>query len=102
MALKRLSLLALATSPASCVSTPSGVPAPDDASVDIASSFVLDLIANVTQAEESFHSNEKRFLSCTQDSLVVNLGYARYRGYHDSSTGLNYWKGSVHHIHLLP
>jgi hypothetical protein len=70
---------------------------PDDGSTDIASSFVSDLIANATAAEQEQQAQEKRFLSCTQDdSLVVNLGYAKYRGYHDASTGLNYWKGSEH------
>lgn len=24
---------------------------------------------------------------------VVDLGYARYQGYHDSASGLNVWKG---------
>ena len=102
MSLKRLGLLALAASLVLGVPAPTGVPLPDDASNDIASSFLLDLIANVTQTEESSHANAKRFLSCTQDSLVVNLGYARYRGYHNSSTGLNYWKGSVRPVPLLP
>ncbi len=60
---------------------------------DIASQFVSDLIANATQADEE-QSQEKRSLFCTQDSLVVNLGYAKYRGYNNASTGLNYWKGS--------
>lgn len=69
---------------------------PDDGSTDIASLFVADLIANATAAQDEQQAQEKRSLFCTQDSsLVVNLGYAKYRGYHDAATGLNYWKGSV-------
>jgi hypothetical protein len=69
----------------------------DDGSTDIASLFVSDLIANATAAGEQQQTQEKRFLTCSQsDSLVVNLGYAKYRGYHNASTGLNYWKGSEH------
>ncbi|KAK4148784.1 acetylcholinesterase [Chaetomidium leptoderma] len=74
----------------------SGVPqVPDSATTpnDSASQFVSDLIANATRAEQD-QAHEKRFLSCSQDSsLVVNLGYAKYRGVHTASTGLNSWKG---------
>ncbi|KAH6843213.1 Alpha/Beta hydrolase protein [Chaetomium sp. MPI-CAGE-AT-0009] len=85
--------LVLAGSLPSCAAEiPDAVTAILDA--DIASQFVADLIGNATRAEQEQQAQEKRFLSCTQDeSLVVNLGYAKYRGYHNTSTGLNYWKG---------
>ncbi|AEO68120.1 uncharacterized protein THITE_2117509 [Thermothielavioides terrestris NRRL 8126] len=68
------------------------VPTPDaSGSADIASQFVSELIANATQAGQA---QEKRNLSCSpNDSLVVDLGYAKYRGYHNATTGLNNWKG---------
>ncbi|KAL2270619.1 hypothetical protein VTJ83DRAFT_2803 [Remersonia thermophila] len=101
MALKRLAVLALASRLVSCTPAsfvtedpaPTETPSPEEPAEDIASSFVLDLLANLTQAEET-QTNEKRSLfTCRQDSLTVNLGYAKYKGYHDASTGLNYWKG---------
>ncbi|KAL2134419.1 hypothetical protein VTI74DRAFT_258 [Chaetomium olivicolor] len=85
--LKWFMTLVLAGSLVSCFTT---INSRQD-STDIASQFVADLIANATLAEQH---QQKRFISCTQDdSLVVNLGYAKYRGYHNSTTGLNYWKG---------
>ena len=76
---------------------------PNDGSPDIGSLFIADLIANATAAAEEQQAAQKRSLLCSQDdSLVVNLGYAKYRGYHDSSTGLNYWKGSEHISSLPP
>ncbi|KAK3987546.1 putative lipase [Cladorrhinum sp. PSN332] len=55
---------------------------------DKATTFVNQLIANVTAADL-----EDRGL-CSQDSnLVVNTGYAKYRGYYDTASGLNQWKG---------
>jgi hypothetical protein len=66
-------------------------------SADIASQFVSQLITNATQAEQDVQARVKRNLSCGQNpSLVVDLGYAMYRGYHNATTGLNYWKGSEH------
>ena len=66
--------------------------------VDFAARFVQELIANATSAEESLLATKKRSLVgafCKQDqSLVVNLGYAKYQGYTNSTSGLNYWKGS--------
>lgn len=86
-ALKWIAGLALA-SLVSCA--PANAPAPDGS--DVGSQFVADLIANASQAEQP--AAEKRFFSCSQDdSLVVNVGYAKYRGYHNASTGLNYWRG---------
>jgi hypothetical protein len=34
---------------------------------------------------------------------TVDLGYGKYQGYHDSTSGLNVWKGSVirHGIPLI-
>lgn len=53
-----------------------------------------DLISNVTKAETELKA--RNLLTCAQDeSLVVNVGYAKYRGYHNATTGLNYWKGYV-------
>jgi hypothetical protein len=105
--LRWISGLVLAASLVSCAPQPvadettAAATTPDPASAtaaapaeDIASQFVSDLIANATQADEE-QSQEKRSLFCTQDSLTVNLGYAKYRGYNNASTGLNYWKGSV-------
>jgi hypothetical protein len=87
--------LVLAGALVSCA--PQSAGAPDAGSADVADLFVADLIANATQAEQDQQTNEKRLLSCSQDdSLVVNLGYAKYRGYHNTSTGLNVWKGSEH------
>lgn len=78
--------LALAGSLASC--------SPQIRTPDIAGQFVSDLIANATQAEQKQQAPQGRTLTCAQDnSLVVNLGYAKYRGYNDPATGLNYWKG---------
>ncbi|KAJ4290022.1 hypothetical protein N0V88_006823 [Collariella sp. IMI 366227] len=58
---------------------------------DVSSQFVADLIANVSQVEQQ---QQKCFISCIQDgSLVVNLGYAKYRGSNNPATGLNTWKG---------
>jgi hypothetical protein len=81
--------LALASaSLASCA--PTNAPPPDP--LDIGCQFVADLIANATQAEQQAAQQGS---SCSQDSsLVVDVGYAKYRGHHDASTGLNNWKGS--------
>jgi hypothetical protein len=70
----------------------------DGSAADIGSLFVSDLIANATAADEEQTATEKRsLLTCSQDSsLVVNLGYAKYRGSYDSSTGISSWKGSEH------
>ena len=65
--------------------------------VDLAAQFVQELIINATQAEErQLTSKRKRGLGCKSDSkLVVDLGYARYQGYVNATTGLNNWKGYV-------
>lgn len=62
---------------------------------DLVAQFVSDLIANATHAEEEhLAASRKRLLGCNAgSSLVVDLGYARYKGYADAATGLNYWKG---------
>ena len=79
--------LASAASLASCA--PANAPPPDP--LDTGCQFVADLIANVTQAEQQAAQQGSL---CSQDSsLVVNVGYAKYRGHHDASTGLNNWKG---------
>ncbi|KAK1828639.1 acetylcholinesterase [Podospora conica] len=68
-------------------------PLPEGA--DLAAQFVSELIANATQAEkEHLAASRKRLLSCKAgSSLVADLGYARYKGYADAATGINYWKG---------
>ncbi|KAK4245812.1 hypothetical protein C7999DRAFT_42707 [Corynascus novoguineensis] len=56
---------------------------------DLGSQFVSELIANATDAVL-----EERRAACSQDSsLVVDLGYAMYRGQHNKTIGLNSWKG---------
>lgn len=67
-------------------------------SADLASQFVSELIANATLAcepKQDQQAHDKRSASSKQDggSLVVDLGYAKYRGHHNNTTGLNYWKG---------
>lgn len=59
---------------------------------DIASAWVDELIANVTAAELP---TEKRGFCSQASSLVVNTGYAKYRGFSDTASGLNLWKGYV-------
>jgi len=62
---------------------------------DFMSIFVDELIANLTEAAET-NENEKRSLTCSVSlSRTVNLLYAKYQGYQDSSSGLNVWKGYV-------
>ncbi|KAL2195384.1 Alpha/Beta hydrolase protein [Corynascus similis CBS 632.67] len=67
-------------------------------SADLASQFVSELIANATlvcEPKQDQQAHDKRSASSKQDggSLVVDLGYAKYRGHHNNTTGLNYWKG---------
>ena len=91
--LKWITGLALAGALASC-SPHSTRDDSESADTDIASQFVSDLIADVSQADQEQQASQRRSLTCAQDSsLVVNLGYAKYRGYNDPATGLNYWKG---------
>lgn len=56
---------------------------------DIASEFLSSLIANASQANVDDSSKDRR----SQSSLQVNLGYAKYKGYYDSASDLNVWKG---------
>lgn len=56
---------------------------------DIASEFLSSLIANASQANVHDSSKDRR----SQSSLQVNLGYAKYKGYYDSASDLNIWKG---------
>lgn len=82
-----------ASSSLSAAPAPEVTPQPEVA--DLAGQFVSDLIANASQAEEEhLAASRKRLLGCNAgSSLVVDLGYARYKGYTDAATGLNYWKG---------
>ncbi|KAK3368698.1 Alpha/Beta hydrolase protein [Podospora didyma] len=59
---------------------------------DIAASFVSELIQNAT-AIDTEAQKAKRALCNAPQSLVVNAGYAKYRGSYNSATGLNTWKG---------
>lgn len=61
---------------------------------DAALSFIDELVADLKNAAQGAEGNKKRGLSCTQESsITVNLGYAKYEGYHDEDTDLNVWKG---------
>ncbi|KAK0747257.1 Alpha/Beta hydrolase protein [Apiosordaria backusii] len=63
----------------------------DARTIDAATEFVEDLIADVTSAH---NDHETRAPQCTQASiLVVDTGYAKYRGYYDAPSALNHWKG---------
>lgn len=64
---------------------------------DAATGFVQGLVANATAAEQEHLDLVGRGLRTCKASngLVVDLGYAKYQGYSDPSTGLNYWKGYV-------
>ncbi|KAK4231620.1 putative lipase [Podospora fimiseda] len=55
---------------------------------DKATLFVNEIVSNLTAASLETPG------TCSQaSSLVVNTGYAKYRGYFDATTGLNQWKG---------
>ncbi|KAL3294914.1 carboxylesterase type B [Colletotrichum asianum] len=60
---------------------------------DAASTFLSELIAT-TQAIEKRSPN----VSCQQSPLAVDLGYAKYEGYSNATSGLNIWKGQVHFL----
>jgi len=82
--------LALVGSFASCAPN---VPRSSASDTDIATRFVADVLADVRQAEQRRpHERSPPDLG-HNNPLVVDLGYAKYRGYYDASTGLNYWKG---------
>lgn len=65
-------------------------------STDIAANFVSSLIFNATQIDEA-QRTAKRGLKCqlqqSSQPLVVDVDYAKYQGYSNTTTGLNYWKG---------
>lgn len=69
------------------------------AETDIAASFVAELIRNATQIQQQLEGgsseNKKRGLCAQPSNLTVNLGYAKYQGSADTSTGINSWKGFV-------
>lgn len=59
---------------------------------DIAAVFVADLVHNATQV--GLQTEAGCGAKCKQpQSLVVDVGYAKYEGYHNDTTELNYWKG---------
>ena len=75
-----LAVAALLTIPASANPTE---PRADDAAL----SFIDDLVANLTEAADKAQS-------CAQEvSRTVDLGYAKYEGYHDEDMDINIWKG---------
>jgi hypothetical protein len=105
MAPKRwISVLVPASTLVLCALLAAGAAAGASDSTDLATQFVADLIANVTGLMQQQQAEVESSRSCSNDDpLVVDLGYAKYRGYHNATTGLNYWKGSAHlhsHPHL--
>ena len=76
-----------ALSAATALLTPaSAVPHPPRAE-DAALAFIDELVANLTEAAGGAES-------CSQEaSRTVDVGYAKYEGYHDEDTDLNVWKG---------
>jgi hypothetical protein len=90
-----------APAPQATDSSPSGTGSADTAPTDtgdIAADFVSSLIYNATQLDEEAAPANKRTSSSSgqSQSLVVDLGYAKYQGYSNATTGLNYWRGSEH------
>lgn len=79
--------LAVLASPINIVSTV--IEGKSVESGDIASDFLSSLIANASQANANDPSEKWR----SPGSLQVNLGYAKYKGYYDSASDLNIWKG---------
>lgn len=70
--------------------------AADTANGDAATDFVSSLILNVTQIDDVQKSVEYSSMQCVQPSnLTVDVGYAKYKGTHNATTGINTWKGSV-------
>jgi len=88
MAIGKLMTLLLA---ASAATTASPVAARDE-TTDNAAAWLDELIANVTAADLP---TEKRGFCSQSSNLVVNTGYAKYRGFRDTASGLNLWKGYV-------
>ncbi|KAK0717527.1 Alpha/Beta hydrolase protein [Lasiosphaeria miniovina] len=61
---------------------------------DVAATFVSELVQNVAEATGHPGAPSKRALTCSPpDSLVVDVGYAKYQGSYNASTGLNSWRG---------
>ena len=61
---------------------------------DIATSFVSELTQNVSALHQDQQETQKRGLVCSQaSSLTVDLGYAKYQGQQNTTTGVNVWKG---------
>ena len=58
---------------------------------DITADFVDNLLHDASRVEAG------KSLKCRNGpSLVVDVGYAKYEGAHDATTGIKSWKGSVH------
>ena len=58
---------------------------------DVASDFLSALIYNATQANVT-DAGDRRLAA---KSLTVDVGYAKYQGYYETTSGLNIWKGCV-------
>lgn len=62
-------------------------------------SILLSVLIAIASASPPFHSRpfdkvwNKRESPESPDPLVVDLGYERYRGLHDSTTGTNIFRG---------
>ncbi|KAK4202123.1 hypothetical protein QBC40DRAFT_263595 [Triangularia verruculosa] len=96
MAIKRWMGLLLAGSSLASVTHSSKVAA---RTTDAAADFVDDLIADLSAA---LYDHQTRALQCVQEpALVVNTGYAKYRGYYDSASALNHGEGCVRQV-LIP
>ncbi|KAK3681815.1 Alpha/Beta hydrolase protein [Podospora appendiculata] len=96
VALKCLAATGLALLGALATALPQSTTADVTESVDIAAQFVDDLVSNATQVadEQDASSVTRRGSRCDRaTSLVVDVGYAKYQGYSNSTNGLNYWKG---------
>jgi len=85
--LKWLTTLAFASSLAS------GSPVARQEATDIANEWVSELIANLTEVESSFERRGLLGCSYNNPNLVVDLGYAKYKGSYNAATGINSWKG---------
>ncbi|PKS12631.1 hypothetical protein jhhlp_000839 [Lomentospora prolificans] len=94
MALRKWLVVALSAATALLATPIAGLPAVPRAEDDSVVLFIDELIANLTEATEHTEASKKRGLSCSQSSTrTVNLGYAKYQGYHDADADLNVWKG---------
>lgn len=77
----------LALAAAALLAIPASADCAEPRADDAALSFIDQLVADLTEAA----GNDQ---SCSREaSRTVDLGYAKYEGYHDEDTDLNIWKG---------